>query len=84
MSSRPRGRTWSYRTWIAKLSTAVLGIGTWLLFMELMPWIFLAGIVVLVISAVEEIAITLILPEWQPNVPHVFQAWKLRKQALIH
>ncbi|WFB35804.1 CDP-alcohol phosphatidyltransferase family protein [Kiritimatiellota bacterium B12222] len=71
----------SYHTWTAKLSTAVLGLGVWLLFSGLSPWLFRAGIIVLVISALEEIAITFILPAWRPNVPHVFRAISLRKLA---
>ncbi len=71
----------SYHTWCAKLSTAVLGLGVWVLFSGLTPWVFRAGVIVLVISAIEEIAITLILPAWRPNVPHIFYAVKLRNAA---
>jgi phosphatidylglycerophosphate synthase len=71
----------SYHTWSAKLSTAILGVGAWVLFAGVSPWMFRAGVVILVISALEEIAITFLLPCWQANVPHVFRALELRKQA---
>ena len=71
----------SYHTWTAKLSTVILGVGAWFMFAGVTPWVFRTGVVVLVISALEEIAITLILPEWRPNIPHVFRACELRKEA---
>jgi phosphatidylglycerophosphate synthase len=71
----------SYHTWSAKLSTATTGIGVWILFAGYSPLGFHIGVVILSISALEEIAITLSLPAWQPNVPHIFHALKLRRQA---
>ncbi|MGA0332709.1 MAG: CDP-alcohol phosphatidyltransferase family protein [Kiritimatiellia bacterium] len=71
----------SYHTWSAKGSTVVCGVGAWFLFADISPWMFRAGVMILVLSAVEEIAITLILPRWQPNVPHVLHALKLRREA---
>jgi len=71
----------SYHTWTAKISTGIIGVGAWFLFAGFTPWVFRVGLVVLILSAVEEIAITLILPGWRPNVPHVFRAWKFRKEA---
>lgn len=70
----------SYHTWSAKLSTVIIGLGVWLLFAGISEWGFRAGVVILSISALEEIAITLILPGWQANVPHVFHAIRMRQQ----
>lgn len=72
----------SYHTWSAKLSTATIGIGAWLLFAREITLGLHIGVVILTVSALEEIAITMILPQWQANVPHLFRAVKLRRQAL--
>lgn len=71
----------SYHTWSAKLSTSVAGTGVWILFAGLTPWVFRLSIAVLALSALEEICITLILPRWQPNVPTVLHAWRLRRSG---
>ncbi len=71
----------SYHTWSAKLSTSVAGIGVWILFAGLTPWVFRLSIAVLAVSALEEISITLILPCWRSNVPTVFHAWRLRRSG---
>ena len=71
----------TYHAWSAKISTAVAGIGVWLLFAGLTPWVFRTAIAVLAFSAVEEILITLILPAWQPDVPTVIHALHLRYVA---
>lgn len=73
----------SYHTWSAKLSTAVAGVGVWLFFADVTVWGFRLGIIILIFSALEEVAITFILPQWQPNIPHVFHALKMRKQAKL-
>lgn len=71
----------SYHTWSAKLATAVAGVGIWMLFAGVTPWVFRVSIVILAVSVVEEIAITLLLPRWQPNVPTFRHALRLRKKA---
>ncbi|MDF3130703.1 CDP-alcohol phosphatidyltransferase family protein [Kiritimatiellaeota bacterium B1221] len=71
----------SYHTWSAKCSTAILGLGIWAFFAGITEWGLQLGILILTISALEEVVITLILPEWRPNVPHIFYAIKLRHVA---
>jgi CDP-diacylglycerol--glycerol-3-phosphate 3-phosphatidyltransferase len=71
----------SYHAWSAKVSTAVAGIGVWFLFAGITPWVFRISIGILAWSAIEEILITLILPQWQPDVPTVFHAVRKRKKA---
>ena len=72
----------AYHTRSAKLATALAGVGAWLLFADLTPWLFRGAVVLLFASAVEEICITLILPKWHPNVPSVKQALRERAAAL--
>jgi phosphatidylglycerophosphate synthase len=74
----------TYHAWSAKASTAIAGIGVWVLFAGITPWVFRIAIAVLAFSAFEEILITLILPAWRPNVPTVFHALRLRKAEQTH
>jgi CDP-diacylglycerol--glycerol-3-phosphate 3-phosphatidyltransferase len=67
----------AYHTWSAKLSTGLTGVGAWLLFADVTPWVFRAGVGVLTLSAIEEIVITLILPKWRPNVPTFLHAVRI-------
>jgi len=71
----------SYHTWTAKISTALLGAGVWLLFADLTPWIFRVAVGFLAASAIEETAITLISPKWHPNIPTIFHARKHRQSG---
>jgi CDP-diacylglycerol--glycerol-3-phosphate 3-phosphatidyltransferase len=70
----------AYHAWSAKLATALVGGGAWLLFAGITPWVFRLAISVMAVSAVEEILITLILPGWHPNVPTVFHALRERRR----
>jgi len=72
-------RLTSYHTWAAKLS-AVLAGGTMLtivLFEVTWP-LWIAGPVFLV-SAVEEICVTTLLPAWRANVPSFWHAVRIRR-----
>ncbi|MEX2607079.1 MAG: CDP-alcohol phosphatidyltransferase family protein, partial [Kiritimatiellia bacterium] len=71
----------AYHTWTAKVSTGLTGVGTWLLFADVTPWMFRMGVGVLILSAIEEIAITLILPKWRPNVPTFLHAVRIAGKA---
>lgn len=71
----------SYHTWSAKLFTGLAGVGAWILFAGLTPWVFRVSIFVLAYSAIEEILITLLLPEWEPNIPSVYHALRYRRKA---
>lgn len=71
----------SYHTWSAKLFTALAGIGVWILFAGLTPWVFRLSIFVLTYSAFEEILITLLLPEWEPDIPTAYHALRYRRNA---
>jgi phosphatidylglycerophosphate synthase len=67
----------SYHTWGAKLAALVVGGSAIVLFAGGPPWLFHLAVPVSVLAALEEIAITLVLPERQDNVHsfwHVKQA----------
>ena len=70
----------AYHTWSAKLSTAVIGIAALLMFSGVSAWPFRLSVAALAVSAAEETSITIILPQWRPNVRNVFQALRLKRQ----
>jgi CDP-diacylglycerol--glycerol-3-phosphate 3-phosphatidyltransferase len=72
------GRLTSYHTWGAKLSTWLIGGSVVLIFAGGPTWPFRIAAIVLVLTQVEEFAITMILPEWRANVPSF---WHARKAA---
>lgn len=74
-----RGAT-SYHTWSVKLSVAVTIISYVLLFYLDMQWPFKVAAVLCVVAALEETAITLLLPHRQVNLRSVLTAWRLRQQ----
>jgi CDP-diacylglycerol---glycerol-3-phosphate 3-phosphatidyltransferase len=71
------GRLISYHAWSTKIST-VLIIGTTLILIAGgSPWPFRLSTAVLVLAQVELTAMTVILPEWHPNVPLLWNAIEL-------
>ncbi|MGE4489918.1 MAG: CDP-alcohol phosphatidyltransferase family protein [Kiritimatiellales bacterium] len=71
----------SYHAWSAKISTSCLGVGAWLLFAGITPWVFRLSLILLSVSALEGIAITLILSRWRPEIPTVFHALRGRRAS---
>jgi len=71
-------RLTSYHTWAAKFSAVVLSIGTLLMLLFGIAWPFEIATVILALSALEEIAITMSLPDWQSNIPTI---WHARRYA---
>jgi len=59
----------SYHTWAAKLAAFCVGSSVILLFVGWLPWLFRLATPVSVYAALEEIAITLVLPKSHSNVP---------------
>ena len=74
-------RLTAYHTIAAKVSgTALSAAGVWLIATgDVSPLRVAAAI--LVVSAVEELAITTVLPEWRANVPSLRAARRLRSEA---
>jgi CDP-alcohol phosphatidyltransferase len=71
----------SYHTWGVKLAALAVGGSTIVLCAGAPPWLFHLAVPVSVLAALEEIAITLMLPERQINVPSFWHARKAYRQA---
>jgi phosphatidylglycerophosphate synthase len=74
-------RITSYHTRLAKLVAIVMGAGLILYLGFGVPWFFQAAVLFLLVEAIEEIAITAVLPEWRSNVPSVFAALRIVRGA---
>lgn len=72
------GRLTSYHTWGAKLSAVLLAFSLVALFAGAPAWPLRIAAAVALLSQLEEIAITAILPEWTSDVPSVWHAVRLR------
>lgn len=71
----------SYHTWLAKALAIALGAAAIVLFAGGPGWMLRLIMPVVMLSAVEEIAMTLVLPAWRTNVPSLWHALKVRKPA---
>jgi CDP-diacylglycerol--glycerol-3-phosphate 3-phosphatidyltransferase len=79
-------RITSYHTRLAKAVAIVMGAGLILYLGFDLPALFQAAVLFLLVEAIEEIAITAVLPEWRANVPSIFAALRLtrgEKAALV-
>jgi phosphatidylglycerophosphate synthase len=72
-------RLTSYHTWGAKLTSVLMGIGALVLFTGGPAWPFHVATAALVLEAVEELAITALLPAWRADVPTLWHALALRE-----
>jgi len=70
-----------YHTWSAKLASVLMGIGAPLLLIFDIAWPFRLAALFLVVSAVDETAITIVLSECRDDVPSVLHALRLRRLA---
>jgi len=71
-------RLTAYHTFAARAAGVLLGIAA-LLFVTLgITWPMRVGAAVLVLSAIEEIALTAVLPDWRPNVRTIAHALRIR------
>lgn len=73
-------RITSYHTYMAKISGVLLGFSTLLLLFNVTHWPFRFAALFVVAEALEEIAITAILPQWTSNVPSLKHARRLKAQ----
>ena len=73
-------RLTSYHTWAAKFSAVVLSVATLVMILFEVAWPFEIAAVILVLSALEEIAITMTLPEWRSNVPSLWHARQFARE----
>lgn len=74
-------RLTSYHTWGAKGAAVALGLATPLLLLGGPSWPFRLAVFLLLLSAVDEFAITLLLPRWQADIPSCLHAWRLRHRS---
>ena len=70
------GRLTSYHTLLAKTAAAVLAAGAVVWIASQSAWLLRIAAVVLLVSAAEELTITVVLPEWSTDVASVFRAWR--------
>lgn len=68
------GRLTSYHTWAAKGTAIWMGIALFVLFSGGPAWPFHAGVFLLVVEAMEEVAITVTLRRWKTDVPTLWHA----------
>ncbi len=76
-------RLTSYHTRAAKLSAIVMGAGLLLYLGAGVAWLFQVAVLLLVIEAIEEIAITTVLPAWRANVPSIFAALRISRAGAV-
>ncbi len=71
-------RLTAYHTLAARTAAMVLGVAALLFMMLGITWPVRVGAAVLVLSAIEEIALTAVLPDWRPNVRTIAHALRIR------
>jgi phosphatidylglycerophosphate synthase len=70
------GRFTSYHTWGVKIAAASMGISLYVMFLGGPAWPFQIAAVICILAAIEEIALTLLLPEPESNVRSVWDVLK--------
>jgi CDP-diacylglycerol--glycerol-3-phosphate 3-phosphatidyltransferase len=75
------GRLPSYHTWISKVSAVVIGVTAFVLIVLDIPLPFRIAVVLQVLAACEEFAITFVLPQWRSNIPTLWYALRVRRGA---
>ena len=75
------GRLTSYHTWGAKASAVAMAVALVLLLAGGPSWPFHAAAVLLVAEALEEVAITCVLPRWTSDVPSFWHARRIAAQV---
>lgn len=70
----------SYHTWTTKFASAAIGVSLLIMYLDWSAIPFRLSVVALIISSLEEMAITLILPSWRPDVRSIFAAVQYRRE----
>jgi CDP-diacylglycerol--glycerol-3-phosphate 3-phosphatidyltransferase len=68
-----------YHTWTAKTSAVLMGVSVPLLLVFDVPWPFRLAALWQLVAAVDELGITVLLPECRHDVPSVFHAARGRR-----
>ncbi len=71
----------AYHTWAGKTSAVLMAAGMLLWFVSGVGWLFTAALVVSLVSVVEQLAITALLPAWHADLPTLLHALRLRHDA---
>jgi len=71
----------AYHTWAGKTSAVLMAAGMLLWFVSGYGRLFTAAVVVSLVSVVEQLAITGLLPHWQADVPTLVHALRCRRLA---
>ena len=74
-------RLTGYHTWAGKVAAVLLGPTVVVLLAGGLAWPFECATPAFVLAALEEIAITSLLPEWRANVPSLWHACRLRRRS---
>lgn len=74
------GRFTSYHTWGVKIAAASMGLTLYVLFLNGPAWPFRIAAVICILAAIEEIAITLLLPEPESNLRSIWDVLKRSAQ----
>lgn len=74
----------AYHTWAGKTSAVLMAVGMLLWFVSGFAGLFTAAVIVSLVSVVEQLAITALLPHWQADVPTVKHAIGLRRAGPAH
>lgn len=75
-------RLTSYHTWGSKTSAFLLSTTILVMIFNGPSWPFRLSTVFFVFSALEEIAVTLMLDSWQADVSHIFEVLRRRRMRL--
>ncbi|MGZ4982316.1 MAG: CDP-alcohol phosphatidyltransferase family protein [Methylobacter sp.] len=70
------GRFTSYHTWGVKIAAASMGLTLYILFLNGSAWPFRIAAIICILAAIEEIVITLLLPEPESNLRSVWDVLK--------
>lgn len=68
----------SYHTWGAKALSVIVAVTVLVFFAGGPGWVFHVAMPFVMLSALEEMAITTLLPTWRANVPSLWHAWRSR------
>ena len=70
------GRFTSYHTWAVKVAAAAMGLSLYILFFGGPDWPFRIAAIICIMAALEEVALTFLLPEPESNVRSVLDVLK--------
>lgn len=74
------GRLPAYHSWAGKASAVGMALGMLLWFAGGAQWPFTAALGFALLSGMEQVAMTALLPRWRSPVPTVVHAWRWRRR----